>query len=138
MFYLNVLFLDEITPLEQLYLAWTSLRILDTIRCRNHIGAEVQGEVLSSGAAIASHCTKQLNSSYHYTISKRAQVPGSWNWKEEVVLREELLQVITAGGLKIICFSGCPTIRLHMFHRMASNSCTMELGGGLVRGEYRT
>lgn len=77
MFYLNVWFVDEITPLEQLYLAWTSLRILDTLRSRNYKGAEVQGEVLSSGAAIASHCTKQLKSSYHYTISKSAQVPGS-------------------------------------------------------------
>lgn len=77
MFYLNVWFLDEITPLEQLYLAWTSLRILDTLRSRNYKGAEVHGEVLSSEAAIASHCIKQLKSSYHYTISKSAQVPGS-------------------------------------------------------------
>lgn len=74
MFYLNVWFLDEITPLEQLYLAWTSLRILDTLRSRNYKGAEVQGEVLSSGAAIASHSAIALNNSKAVTITQFPKV----------------------------------------------------------------
>lgn len=53
MFYMNVWLLDKITPLEQLYVAWTSLRILDTLRSRNYIGAEVQGDIFFSEAAIA-------------------------------------------------------------------------------------